>query len=230
MTRVALERLELALTGHSFVPMPSSVNSSSSSECGWRPSRMCACPTPDSSACTAASSLGRMPPVTSREPLAHLLRGGLGDAAGGIVGIRAPALHVGEEDELECAQRRGHRRRGGVGVHVVRAALGVGAHRGDHRDVVLGDVEQHVHVHGLDVAHEADVGLAAGEPLAHREQAAVVAAEAHRRLPVAVDAAARCPCSACRRAPSSPPRRWPRRTRAGPPRSAPPCPAAPCSP
>src|SRR3712207_7647697 len=34
---------------------------------------------------------------------------------------------------------------------------------------------QYVHVHVLDLAHEADVGLPAGELLLHREQAAVVA-------------------------------------------------------
>jgi hypothetical protein len=48
-------------------------------------------------------------------------------------------------------------------------------------------VEQHAHVDGLDLADEADVGLAAGELLLHGEEPPVVATEAHRRLPVAVD-------------------------------------------
>src|SRR6185437_1273301 len=45
-----------------LVPMPASVNSSSSSECGVRPSRMCAAETPASIAWRHASSFGRMPP------------------------------------------------------------------------------------------------------------------------------------------------------------------------
>ena len=129
-----------------------------------------------------------MPPLTSGMPLAHLLRRGLRDPAARVVRLGAPALDVGQEDELEGLERLGHRGRGGVGVHVVGVALGVGADRRDHRDVVLGDVEQHVHVDALDLAHEADVGLAAGELLLHGEEAAVVAAQPHRGLPVAVDA------------------------------------------
>src|SRR5439155_186451 len=63
---LALERLELG-KGHAriLVPMPASVNSSSSSEWGTRPSMMWALVTPPSSAVTHASSLGRMPPETS---------------------------------------------------------------------------------------------------------------------------------------------------------------------
>src|SRR5439155_21940836 len=45
-----------------FVPIPASVNSSSSSEWAIRPSRMCAALTPWLIASTHASSLGRMPP------------------------------------------------------------------------------------------------------------------------------------------------------------------------
>ena len=46
---------------------------------------------------------------------------------------------------------------------------------------------QHVHVHVLDLADEADVRLA-GSLLADAEQQAVVAAEPDRRLAVAVEA------------------------------------------
>ena len=158
---VALELLESRrLSGHTFVPMPASVNSSSSSECGSRPSTMCAAPTPARRASPQASSFGSMPPLTVGQALAHLRRGGLGDAAAGIGGVGEPALDVGQEDHLVGAERRRHRPGRLVGVHVVRAALGVGADRGDHRDVVLGDVVQHVDVDALDLAHEAEVASA----------------------------------------------------------------------
>src|SRR4051794_14439579 len=63
---VALERLEVGERhGTTFVPMPSSVNSSSSTECGSRPSTMCAAPTPFSTACRQDASFGRMPPEMS---------------------------------------------------------------------------------------------------------------------------------------------------------------------
>src|SRR5437763_840908 len=63
---VALERLELGQRhGKILVPIPASVNSSSSSECGSRPSMMCAAVTPPSTACAQAASLGRIPPVTA---------------------------------------------------------------------------------------------------------------------------------------------------------------------
>src|SRR3954465_68980 len=48
--------------GLTFVPIPASVNSSSSSECGRRPSMMCANVTPPWIASTHACSFGRMPP------------------------------------------------------------------------------------------------------------------------------------------------------------------------
>src|SRR4029079_17463534 len=62
----------------------------------------------------------------------------------------------------------------------------VGAHGGHHRDVVLGDVVQDVGVHVLDLPHHAHVG-GAGQALAHGEEAAVVPAQPHRGLAVAVD-------------------------------------------
>src|SRR4051794_28241177 len=64
---VTLERLKLA-HGHArsaiFVPMPTSVNSSSNTLCGLRPSTMCALGTPPSTAARHASSFARMPPPT----------------------------------------------------------------------------------------------------------------------------------------------------------------------
>src|SRR6266511_1163346 len=122
-----------------------------------------------------------------RKPLAHLPGGRLRDAARGVVGLGPPALDVRQEDELESAERLCHGRRGGVRVDVVGVALDVGPDGGHHRDVVLGDVEEHVHIDGLDLAHEADVRLAARELLLHGEEASIVAAEPDRRLPVAVD-------------------------------------------
>src|SRR5204862_4303047 len=62
----ALECLQL---GHAhaviFVPIPPSVNSSSSTLWGVRPSTMCALVTPPSTAPRQASSFGRIPPETS---------------------------------------------------------------------------------------------------------------------------------------------------------------------
>ena len=47
-----------------FVPCPALVNSSSSNECGTRPSTMCAADTPPSIAFRQAASFGRIPPPT----------------------------------------------------------------------------------------------------------------------------------------------------------------------
>src|SRR5260221_8754815 len=58
-----IERLQLLqLHDVTIVPMPASVKSSSSSECGLRPSRMWADWAPPRIASTQAPSLGRMPP------------------------------------------------------------------------------------------------------------------------------------------------------------------------
>src|SRR6185436_526130 len=51
-------------SGTIIVPMPSLVKTSSSNECGCRPSMMCACGTPSVTARTHASSLGLMPAST----------------------------------------------------------------------------------------------------------------------------------------------------------------------
>src|SRR5204863_9149371 len=64
---VALEQLEAGeshAAGLILVPMPASVKSSSSSECGTRPSTMCAKVTPPWIASRHARSFGRMPPAT----------------------------------------------------------------------------------------------------------------------------------------------------------------------
>ncbi len=66
--------------------------------------------------------------------------------------------------------------------------VAVGADGGDHGDVVAGDVVQDVDVDALDAPDEADV-LAAGRGAARdAKQRAVVAAQPHRRLAVAVEA------------------------------------------
>ena len=74
--------------------------------------------------------------------------------------------------------RRGDLARGLVGVDVVGGAVAVGADGGDHGDVVLGDVVDHIDVDPLDLADEADVlGI---RDRAHLEQRAVLAAQADR--------------------------------------------------
>ena len=70
----------------------------------------------------------------------------------------------------------------------MRAALAVGADRGDDRDVVLGDVADDADVDALDPAHEADVLAARALHRADAEQQPVVAAEPDRGLPVAAEA------------------------------------------
>ena len=112
----------------------------------------------------------------------------LGDGARRVLGIAQPAGDVGEEHHLVGAQRAGDRPGGLVGVDVVGVALAVGADRRDDRDVVLGDVGEHVDVDALDPPHEADV-LPGGRCLARGpKQRAVVTAQADRRLAVAVQA------------------------------------------
>ena len=105
----------------------------------------------------------------------------------GSAGSRSQPAHVGQEHDLVRAQRPGDRAGRLVGVDVVRVALAVGADARDDRDVVLGDVVEHVDVDALDPAHEADV-LAARRALAGgAEQQPVVAAQPDRGLAVAVD-------------------------------------------
>ena len=189
---VALERLQLLQRGRHqidpiFVPWPASVNSSSSSECGTRPSTMCAEETPPWIASRHAASFGRIPPSVSAQRLGDLIGRRLGDEAAGIGRVAQPSRDVGEEHHLVGLERARDRAGGLVGVDVVRMALAVGADACDDRDVVLGDVVEHVDVDVLDPADEADV-LPARRALADRpEQQPVVAAQPDGRLAVAVD-------------------------------------------
>ena len=192
---VALERLQVR-ERHSdsapwkiFVPVPPIVNSSSSRECGSRPSTMCAASTPCSTASTQAASFGRMPPVTDSSCAAHGLRPRLRDLRLRVARVGQPAGRVGQEDELVGTELLGDGARGVVGVHVVRVARQVAADRSDHRDVVLGDPPEQVAVDALDLPDEAEVAAAHRQLLADLEEVAVVARQADRRLAVAVQAA-----------------------------------------
>jgi hypothetical protein len=131
----------------------------------------------------AGRQLGPHAAGHASEPGAHLGGGGLPDPARLVRRILEPRRNVGQEDRLVGAHR--DRDRGGrlVGVDVVRLALVVGPDRRDHRDVVLGDVVQHVDVDVLDPAHETDVLVAGSELLDHAEQQPVVAGESDGRLP-----------------------------------------------
>ena len=182
----ALEGLQLLdAHGVTMVPMPASVNSSSSSECGRRPSMMWADPTPPRTASTQAPSFGRMPPATELERGLDLAHRDPRVQRGLVVGIGEPAGDVGEEDRLERAERGRDLARRRVGVDVVGAALAVDPGRGDHRDVVGGDVVEDVDVDALDLAYEADLlGARVGLDL---EQRPVLAREPDRRLAVAVE-------------------------------------------
>ena len=82
----------------------------------------------------------------------------------GVGRVAQPAVDVGEEHDLVGAQRAGDGAGRLVGVDVVGVALAVGAHRGDDRDVVLGDVVEHVDVDALDLPDEADVLAARARP------------------------------------------------------------------
>src|SRR5262249_9040924 len=55
-------RREKSQCSQILVPTPASVNTSSSSTCGTRPSRMCAAPLPPATASRQVSTLGIMPP------------------------------------------------------------------------------------------------------------------------------------------------------------------------
>ena len=147
---------------------------------------MWADPTPPRIASTQASSFGRMPPATPPERRLDLVDRGARDQRAAIVGVGEPAVDVGEEDRLVRGQRGRDLAGGGVGVDVVGVAVAVGAGRGDHRDVVVGDVVEHVDVDALDLADEAD--LARRSRAGDLEQRAVLAGEPDRRLAVAVEA------------------------------------------
>jgi hypothetical protein len=113
--------------------------------------------------------------------------GGERDAARLVARVREPARDVGQEHELVGADRLGHGARGLVGVDVVRLPVHVGAHRRDHRYVVLREAPQQVHVHAVDLADVAEVHVVGRRHLADAEELAVVAADADRGLPVAVE-------------------------------------------
>src|SRR4051794_8800546 len=136
----------------------------------------------------AGRELGPHPARDVLQRTGDLVRAGLGDDAGRVGGVAQPALDVGEEHDLVGAQRAGDGAGRLVGVDVVGVTLAVGAHRGDHRDVVRGDVLEQIDVDALDRAHETNV-LAARRRLAgHPEQRAVVPAQADGGLAVAVQA------------------------------------------
>ena len=159
--------------------MPASVNSSSSSECGERPSRMWAALDARVDRLHARlRASGACRPASAAQRVAAPARAGLGDQAVGIGRVAQPAGDVGQEHHLVGAHRARDRAGGLVGVDVVGVALAVGADRGDHGDVVARDVLDHADVDALDAPDEADV-LAAGRGAAgDPEQRAVVAAQA----------------------------------------------------
>ena len=173
----------LTRPGRIFVPRPASVNSSSSSECGTRPSTMCAKPTPPWIASRHACSFGRMPPRDRRRARPRPRRRRPREITeSGSAGSRSQPGDVGEEDDLVGAERARHGGRGLVGVDVVRAPVAVGADRGDHRDVVRGDVLDHAGVDALDAPDEADV-LAARA--LHRRRRGTAARRRRRARPPA---------------------------------------------
>ena len=96
--------------GRTFVPTPASVKSSSSSECGTRPSTMWANGTPPWMASRQACSLGRIPPATLVEHGLDLVGGRLGDHRPDVGRVAQPARDVGEEHDLVGARARGRRR------------------------------------------------------------------------------------------------------------------------
>ena len=107
-----------------MVPIPSSVKTSSSSECGTRPSSTCAAVTPPRTARRQASILGTMPDGERRQQLLELVGGDLADrprSRGRPVGVQA--LDVGEHDQLLRIEADGQRGGGGVGVDVVDPAV-----------------------------------------------------------------------------------------------------------
>ena len=168
-----------------IVPMPASVNSSSSSECGLAAVDDVRRPDPAANRVDAGRSFGRIPPADRAERRLDLVDGGARDQRASSAGVVEPALDVGEEDRLVGAERGGDLAGRLVGVDVVGVALAVGAGRGDHRDVVGGDVVEHVDVDPLDLADEADL-LGVGDRR-DLEQRAVLAGEPDRRLAVAVE-------------------------------------------
>ena len=130
-----LEGLEVGeVHGVTIVPMPASVKSSSSSECGLRPSMMWADWAPPRIASTQAPSLGRMPPsiAGSRSSTSATVAREISEP--GVGGIGEPALDVGEEDRLVGAERGGDLAGGLVGVDVV----GLAGSRSEAEEAITG--------------------------------------------------------------------------------------------
>ena len=128
-----------------------------------RPSRMWARRTPLRTALHAALDLGDHP--AGDRAVGHqrveLVGRGLADQAAGIVDHAPQTLDVGEVDELLRTERLGDRPGDRVGVDVVRLAVGIGADRRDDRDeLVVEQADQDGRVDRLDVADEAEVGVA----------------------------------------------------------------------
>ena len=122
-----------------IVPMPSSVNSSSSSTCATRPSRMCPPLTPLRTACVQLSILGIIPPAimpsaTNASSWSAVVR--RINVAASATSRRRP-FDVGQIDQLLGAERLGDRSGGGVSVDVVRLSLLVTADRGDDRNELV---------------------------------------------------------------------------------------------
>ena len=109
-------------TSEIFVPCPASVNSSSSSECGTRPSTMCAEPTPARTESRHASSFGRIPPPTPPRAACTSVTEVFRDERLRIRRIPQPARDIGEEHHLVGLQRLGDSAGGGVRVDVVGVA------------------------------------------------------------------------------------------------------------
>ena len=143
-----------------MVPMPASVNSSSSSTWGMRPSSRWAERTPPARAVRQASILGIMPPATvpsSIRAFRPAAADGL-DERRRVVGVAQQAGHVGQVDDLLGDQLGGHGAGHRVGVDVERLAGGVGADGGDDGDEVLGQQPvDDAAVHLGDLAHEAQL-------------------------------------------------------------------------
>ena len=171
-----------------IVPTPASLNSSSSTTWGRRPSRRWADPTPPGHGVEAGGDLRDHPAAERAVVEQRLERLGvdLADEAGGIVEVGEQPLDVGEVDHLLGAERLGQGAGDGVGVDVVRLPGRVGADGGHHRDQLLGEQPlEDRRVHRLHVADEAEVGVAglgADEP-------GVLAAHADGQRAVHVDGA-----------------------------------------
>ena len=124
------------------------------------------------------------------------------------------ALHVGQEQQPLCLQRRGERRGEGVGVDVERLALRPHPDRGDHRDQVgMDDHVDDVRIDGDGVADKAeiddllDIGIGIAEAAldAHGpHQVGVLAGDADRLAALRVDGGDDLLVDRAGRAPSPP--------------------------